>query len=533
MEALRSYQESLGVFRKLAEADPNSAQPQRDLSVSVSKLGDVQLQQGESAAALASYQEALGISRRLSAVDPSSVQARRDLSLSLIKLGDVQLEQGGREAALASYEEALRVRRRLAEADPSSAVAQRDLAVALIKLGDVQFEPKQGDLVMGDGNSNVVLVGEALWGLEEWGYFKSVSSYEESLRVVRRLAEADPSSSTAQRDLTVALIKQGDVHLNQRSYRAAMTSFQRALEVARNLAEADQLSAVAQRDLSDSLERIGDVQFLQRDTKAALASYKSALAVRRRLAQSDPSSALAQRDLSDSLERIGNVQFLQDDAKGALASFQESWGIRDKLAKADPRSATAQRDLLVSCYKLGNLSQQSSDFHRAASWYDQALQVAKAFSRPELFKQQVEALEARLRFTQAAKQALTDLAVIDQQPVNERLALLHAVQRALVQHHERDRAVQAAEKLAGVATKPDEVYDAARAFSLCAPLADMGLARDKLAARAVELLKQAVAKGFKDAVQMKNDPDLAPLWQRDDFQKLLAEFEKNQPEAKP
>jgi hypothetical protein len=54
-------------------------------------------------------------------------------------------------------------------------------------------------------------------------------------------------------------------------------------------------------------------------------------------------------------------------------------------------------------------------------------------------------------------------------------------------------------------------------------------AREKLVARAMELLRLAVAKGFKNAAHMKKDTDLDALRQREDFQKLLAELEKPQP----
>ena len=40
------------------------------------------------------------------------------------------------------------------------------------------------------------------------------------------------------------------------------------------------------------------------------------------------------------------------------------------------------------------------------------------------------------------------------------------------------------------------------------------------------LLKQAVAKGYKDAAHMKKDKDLDPLREREDFKQLLAELEK-------
>src|SRR5262249_12249687 len=42
--------------------------------------------------------------------------------------------------------------------------------------------------------------------------------------------------------------------------------------------------------------------------------------------------------------------------------------------------------------------------------------------------------------------------------------------------------------------------------------------------RALELLRQAVAHGYKDAAHMKKDSDLEPLRGREEFKKLLAEL---------
>jgi len=41
---------------------------------------------------------------------------------------------------------------------------------------------------------------------------------------------------------------------------------------------------------------------------------------------------------------------------------------------------------------------------------------------------------------------------------------------------------------------------------------------------AMKLLRNAVAKGFKDAARMQKDSDLDPLRQRSDFQQLLQEL---------
>jgi hypothetical protein len=51
--------------------------------------------------------------------------------------------------------------------------------------------------------------------------------------------------------------------------------------------------------------------------------------------------------------------------------------------------------------------------------------------------------------------------------------------------------------------------------------------------KAVEALRQAVAKGYKDAANIKKDKDLDPLRQRDDFQKLLAELDEKPWTEKP
>lgn len=44
--------------------------------------------------------------------------------------------------------------------------------------------------------------------------------------------------------------------------------------------------------------------------------------------------------------------------------------------------------------------------------------------------------------------------------------------------------------------------------------------------RAMELLRKSVKAGYKDVAHLKQDKDLDPLRERDDFKKLLAELQK-------
>jgi serine/threonine protein kinase/tetratricopeptide (TPR) repeat protein len=498
--ALDSYKSCHAFLERLADADPSSAQAQSDLATSHNRLGDVYLRLGDSRAALDSYKKGLALRQRLADADPTSALAQRDLSLSHNSLGDVYLELGDSRAALDSYQKALEIRQRLADADNTSAQAQRDLSVSHEKLGDVYRE-------LGDSQA-------------------ALDSQNKALEISRRLANADPTSAQAQRDLAVSHIKVGDIFLRLDDSQAALDSYKSGHAILERLADADPISAQAQRELALSHERLGAVYLELGDSKAALDRHKKGLAVRQRLADADKTSAQAQRDLSISYGGLGDVYLRLGDSKTALDSYKKDLEISQRLADGDRTSAQAQRDLLVSYFKLGNVTQQTYDFKAAESWYVRALDIPQRFPKPEVFKQQVTLLEGQVRFCRAAEQAVSDPSTACKQADDLRRPVLFFAMYALARKEKQPgKAVAAAEMLAANAKEPDDLYNAACGYALCVPLADTPEAKEKYAARAVALLRQAVAKGFKDATQMKKDADLGALRQRDDFKKLLAELE--------
>jgi len=89
-----------------------------------------------------------------------------------------------------------------------------------------------------------------------------------------------------------------------------------------------------------------------------------------------------------------------------------------------------------------------------------------------------------------------------------------------------EKAVQAAELLAEWATLSNDVYNAACAYSLCIPLVESKETRGQYAKRAVQLLRQAAAKGFNEVEKYRQDSDLDALRQHPDFNNFLAEVEK-------
>jgi len=77
---------------------------------------------------------------RLTAADPSKALWQRDLSVSLYKIGDVLADQGDLSGAMKSFGASLEIAERLAAADPSDAAWQRsDIVRGFNKIGDVQL----------------------------------------------------------------------------------------------------------------------------------------------------------------------------------------------------------------------------------------------------------------------------------------------------------------------------------------------------------------------------------------------------------
>jgi hypothetical protein len=97
-------------------------------------------------------------------------------------------------------------------------------------------------------------------------------------------------------------------------------------------------------------------------------------------------------------------------------------------------------------------------------------------------------------------------------------------------------AAAAEEMLPFEADPPKDAYTAACVLAQCVSLADKDaklseperkeLARH-YADRAVALLRQAVAKGYKDVAKVEKEQDLDALRSRDDFKKLLADLKNS------
>ena len=109
--AIQRYDIITNRFETLAQAEPDRADYQRDLSVSYNKMGDLYRALGQGEAARDAYAKALAIGETLAQAEPDRADYQRDLSVSYNKMGDLYRALGQGEAARDFYRQRPRHRR--------------------------------------------------------------------------------------------------------------------------------------------------------------------------------------------------------------------------------------------------------------------------------------------------------------------------------------------------------------------------------------------------------------------------------------
>ena len=126
------------VGRAVTELENNTGY-QRDLSVSLDRLGDLAVAVGDRARARQLYERSLAIRGVLVAGEPDNTGYQRDLSVSFNQLGDLAVAVGDRDRARQLYERSLAISEALVAGEPDNTGYQRDLSVSLDHLRNVDI----------------------------------------------------------------------------------------------------------------------------------------------------------------------------------------------------------------------------------------------------------------------------------------------------------------------------------------------------------------------------------------------------------
>ena len=365
--AFRHYTRALELAEGLVKAMPGVVLLQRDVSVSLGKLGFllvVRGQPGDAAKAFDHYMRSLSICEEILRQGPDSTQGSRDVTVCLERLGDFLMnrgQRGDRDHAYACYTRCLEMREAMLKADPDSAQAARNLFIVVSKLGEflaTRGRPEDSE--------------------------QALKYTLQSLELAEGLLKANPGSALETRDVAVCLNKVGDLLIargREGDGDQALEHFKRSLALAEGLHDANPGSAVAARDVSFTLNKIGlylSARAKEGDLDDAYARYTRSLEISEGLMRADPASTLATRDVFVCLSRINlflAVHGTPENAGTALSYATRSLEITEGLLKANPESNLAAHDVYISLNQLGTYYSTHGQPDKAKEQWQRASEI--------------------------------------------------------------------------------------------------------------------------------------------------------------
>jgi len=237
-------------------------------------------------------------------------------------------------------------------------------------------------------------------------------------------------------------------------------------------------------------------------------AFRDALVLLKQLAAEFPAVLSYRRHLASTQQNLGSLLWTMDRAQEAELPLREALALDKQLMVEFPDVPDYHNGLANTMVNLALM----------------------AYARKE-FRQTRELLEGATSHHQAALKA-NPLEPTYRQYFQNNRTLLASTLSMLGDHV---GASQTAEQLAALGWNPaGNAYTAARALAQCIPVVDEDtnlpparraeLARS-YAERALTLLEQAIANGFKDLANMKKTTDLDRLRSHSKFQELLAQME--------
>jgi serine/threonine-protein kinase len=446
------------------------------------ELANLTGQIGSQTAALGIHRKALAVRRALAAEPGADAGTGIDVARSLNATGALQASTGDMEVARASYEES----RHLAEeGERRGWSAEESLKVT----GEAHY--RTGVMLLETGDPSGAL-----------------SEYSKSLIIYQRLADANRGVARFQQ--AVATIYNNVAYLL--SYLGntarAQSAYDKALNIRKNLADIDPHDAGLQRDLAWSHYSIGGLQSAIGELSAAQSNTGAALAIRQKLADENPNVSPIQSELADSLLALGWLLIRVGKPTESIDYFSREEAIWKTLSDANPTVAKYQKslancqtNLATSLIRLGRLGEARKRCERAV-----AICEALMSANPNLPKYRATLAEGLLRFGQV-REAERDLvgALADWRRAVELFGSVRSLNSEFVFLFAACHAL-----LSSMSIQLGSGISAGES--------------DSQADRAMDLLRRAVAVGYRDPVMFRSETALDPLRSRDDFRLLLMDM---------
>jgi tetratricopeptide (TPR) repeat protein len=330
----------------------------------------------------------------------------------------------------------------------------------------------------------------------------------------------------------------GNLFKDQRKFTLAQATIRQALAIAEKLVDEFPEVPDYRGILANSHNDLGVAFGHQGKIREAEASYRAGLASWEKLAADFPAVPDYRKSLAVLYSNVGQVLRVQGKQE-AEPVLRQGLAIGEKLVDEYPTVPDYRCVLGMIQSSLGStFLLVNKEPEKALPWCDKAIATQEEALRRggsldpvqrtlrQAHGHRADALSTLQRHAEALKDydKLVELAPEPERPLRRSVRAVGRMRAGQVA-----AAIEEAEELA---KEGDSIvlYNVACVYALASkspkdnPISPELQA--KYAERAIALLRQAVAKGYGNAHEMKNDDDLKSLRPRDDFQKLLREIQK-------
>jgi len=215
---------------------------------------------------------------------------------------------------------------------------------------------------------------------------EALAIYTKQLECVKKWAASDPNNVAAEQELSVVLVKVGELDIRRGQFQLAEKSHTQGLQIAERLAARNPSNLESKRDLANAYVKVGDMWAQLGIMKNAYKHYAESVTIQEQLVVAKPADDGLQQELAESYERLASTK--REDAR---ALYQKAVEIRTKRASAHPAATQLKRDLAVA--------------------YDRLAGVTPANLSPEVFEQGLAIRKSLAEVKDANADAQRDLCV--------------------------------------------------------------------------------------------------------------------------
>ena len=539
-EAVAAYREAITLREKLAADFPTSPDYLHKLGGVLNNLANVLAAQGQFALAGRALEEAIRRQQAAVKLNPRHPDYRVFLRNHYHNLGDTLEQRKLYEGAAKAFAEAIVLAEKLAAEFPGEPSHQTTLANHWDRLFRVHAQAGQVPAALAACRKCSVVWAKLA------GDHAAVVRYREEL-------------ATTLFNLGLLQVRAGDPREGAASMRRAVATQEKVIDD--QVRTADGASWISPRQtLVTFLTRLAVLQ-VKASPKEAEKLFRRAVAVQEQLVGRGPSApdgTAARHELGACLYRLG--VFLMETRRPAAAekTCRQALEVQRKLVAEHPREPDYRRACANTLNFLSVLLSRQDRIDDAELLLRQAIKhqqrlVADFPDRPD-YESELGVKLSNLAILWRDRRKAPDRArpLIEEAIRHQRAALKRqpkqpAYQDRLADHYgcladilvklgQHAAAAQAAEGLAAVFPKDfRDCYGAACYLAMCATLVekDGKLSPEKrkelaqtYGKRGVQLLREAMKRGYRAINQLKKDPELNPLRARADFGQLVRELEE-------